>query len=149
MTRKSLLILSALYIGSSSLSLCFGQVSKISAAAVVKPLVAEEVATSEVDKMQHVTVGRTLFLNSQKPLTQVYVDNPLVLGSYAASPSQVVISGLTPGVATVVLWDKDLHHTAYTITVDRNIEKLQEAFENQFPLAVAGNPEGLAAERRM
>jgi pilus assembly protein CpaC len=128
--RKYLVFLSSLFVGNILLPACYAQDSM--RASVSLPITS--VSTSDVDKTLHVTVGRTLFLNSQKPLTQVYVDNPLVLQSYASSPSQLVISGLAPGMATVVLWDKDLHHTSYTVTVDKSVVTLQEAFENEFPM---------------
>ena len=130
MNRKYLVFLSSLFVGNILLPACYAQDSM--RASVSLPITS--VSTSDVDKTLHVTVGRTLFLNSQKPLTQVYVDNPLVLQSYASSPSQLVISGLAPGMATVVLWDKDLHHTSYTVTVDKSVVTLQEAFENEFPM---------------
>jgi pilus assembly protein CpaC len=79
-------------------------------------------------------VGHSLFFDAQAPLSRVYVDNPAVLESYAATPRQVVVSGLVPGIATIVLWDVKGANTAYSVVVDVDIARLQEAYENQFPM---------------
>ena len=87
-----------------------------------------------VGQTLHVKVGQSLFFDTTTPLSRVYVDNPMVLQSYAASPRQVVVSGLVSGMATIVFWDEQGANTAYSIVVDVNVARLQEAFENQFPL---------------
>jgi pilus assembly protein CpaC len=129
--RTSVLLFNCICCGAFALS-CSAQ--NTAAVTVRESAAPMSVASSDVDKSIRVTVGHTLFLDSNDALSQVYVDNPQVLESHAASPTEVVISGLEPGTATVVLWDKLGKHTSYTITVDKNVEKLQEAFEYQYPM---------------
>jgi pilus assembly protein CpaC len=130
--RSFIALLNIICIGGALASTCLAQTGiPVTVQEQAAPM---SVSSSGVDKSMRVTVGHTLFLNSQSPLAQVYVDNPQVLQSYASSPSQVVISGLAPGTATVVLWDKRSNHTAYTINVDKNVEQLQQAFEYQLPM---------------
>jgi pilus assembly protein CpaC len=136
-THKSIVLLNVICIGatlaSSSLAQKVNSVKPFPVAVRVEgsPM---SVSSSDVDKSMRVTVGHTLFLDSQRPLAQIYVDDPLVIQPYASSPTQVVISGLVPGTATVVLWDKQGNHTAYTINVDKNVEQLQQAFEYELPM---------------
>jgi pilus assembly protein CpaC len=93
-----------------------------------------KVTPGGIGQTLHVKVGESLFFNAEEPLSRVYVDNPTILQSYAASPKQMVISGLLPGMATVVMFDQHGANTSYSIVVDVNVVRLQEAFENQFPM---------------
>jgi pilus assembly protein CpaC len=92
------------------------------------------VTPGSVGQTLHVRVGQSLFFDTNEAISRVYVDNPAVLQSYASSPQQVIVSGLVTGMATVVLWGVHGENTAYSIVVDVDVERLQEAFESQFPM---------------
>ena len=133
MSRSPLFFRSAIFIGALAVSACYAQQAPSD-----QPIRVESptvpVVPGSVGQTLHVIVGHSLFFDAQAPLSRVYVDNPAVLESYAATPRQVVVSGLVPGIATIVLWDVKGANTAYSIVVDVDVTRLQEAYENQFPM---------------
>ena len=133
MSRSPLFLRSAIFIGALAVSACYAQQAPSD-----QPIRVESptvpVVPGSVGQILHVMVGHSLFFDAQAPLSRVYVDNPAVLESYAATPRQVVVSGLVPGIATIVLWDVKGANTAYSIVVDVDVTRLQEAYENQFPM---------------
>jgi len=132
-SRSPLFFRSAIFIGALAVSACYAQQAPSD-----QPIRVESptvpVVPGSVGQTLHVIVGHSLFFDAQAPLSRVYVDNPAVLESYAATPRQVVVSGLVPGIATIVLWDVKGANTAYSIVVDVDVTRLQEAYENQFPM---------------
>ena len=133
MSRSPLFFRSAIFIGALAVSACYAQQAPSD-----QPIRVESptvpVVPGSVGQTLHVIVGHSLFFDAQAPLSRVYVDNPAVLESYAATPRQVVVSGLVPGIATIVLWDVKGANTAYSVVVDVDVARLQEAYENQFPM---------------
>ena len=133
MSLQALFFKSAIFIGALAVSACYAQqVPSDQSIRVESPTVP--VVPGSVGQTLHVMVGHSLFFDAQAPLLRVYVDNPAVLESYAATPRQVVVSGLVPGIATIVLWDDKGANTAYSVVVDVDVARLQEAYENQFPM---------------
>jgi len=132
-SRSPLFFRSAIFIGALAVSACYAQQAPSD-----QPIRVESptvpVVPGSVGQTLHVIVGHSLFFDAQAPLSRVYVDNPAVLESYAAAPRQVVVSGLIPGIATIVLWDVKGANTAYSVVVDVDVTRLQEAYENQFPM---------------
>jgi len=132
-SRSPLFFRSAIFIGALAVSACYAQQAPSD-----QPIRVESptvpVVPGSVGQTLHVIVGHSLFFDAQAPLSRVYVDNPAVLESYAATPRQVVVSGLVPGIATIVLWDVKGANTAYSVVVDVDVTRLQEAYENQFPM---------------
>lgn len=133
MSRHLLFLLSAIFIGELAVSACYAQQAQSDQSIRVESSTVPVVPGS-IGQTLHVTVGHSLFFDAQAPLSRVYVDNPAVLESYAATPRQVVVSGLVPGIATIVLWDVKGANTAYSVVVDVDVARLQEAYENQFPM---------------
>ena len=104
MSLQALFFKSAIFIGALAVSACYAQqVPSDQSIRVESPTVP--VVPGSVGQTLHVMVGHSLFFDAQAPVLRVYVDNPAVLESYAATPRQVVVSGLVPGIATIVLWD--------------------------------------------
>jgi len=132
-SRHPLFLLSAILIGELAVSACYAQQAQSDQSIRVESSTVPVVPGS-IGQTLHVTVGHSLFFDAQAPLSRVYVDNPAVLESYAATPRQVVVSGLVPGIATIVLWDVKGANTAYSVVVDVDVARLQEAYENQFPM---------------
>ncbi len=133
MSRHPLFLLSAIFIGELAVSACYAQQAQSDQSIRVESSTVPVVPGS-IGQTLHVTVGHSLFFDAQAPLSRVYVDNPAVLESYAATQRQVVVSGLVPGIATIVLWDVKGANTAYSVVVDVDVARLQEAYENQFPM---------------
>lgn len=92
------------------------------------------VSTAVVKQRIHVKVGDQLFFKTPSTLARVYVDSPDIIQAYAASTNQVVISGKHVGTANLTLWDDQGAETAYSIVVDTDVSRLQDAYASQFPL---------------
>lgn len=93
------------------------------------------VDTTRIGSSFSLDAGQSISLRDRATsYARVYVDNPTVLSAYTVNPHQVVISGVAPGAASVVLTDSEGHTTAYTVKVNANVASLQRAMENAFPL---------------
>ncbi|HEY0757648.1 MAG TPA: type II and III secretion system protein family protein [Acidisarcina sp.] len=78
-------------------------------------------------------VGRSAFLNTTARLKRVYVSNPLVLDSYTANPTQIVITAKASGTSSLVLWDEAGRSQAYLIVSSLDMAGLRAGLRNAFP----------------
>lgn len=90
-------------------------------------------STEVAEKMMHVAVGHTIFIDTRRRLTRVYVTDPSILNSYTANPNQIVVTALKPGASTVLVWDEAGETQAYMISADMGVEALQRALTQGFP----------------
>jgi len=81
----------------------------------------------------HMTVGRTIFIDTKHRLTRVYVTDPTVLNSYTPSPNQVVLTALKTGTSTLLVWDENGASQAYIISADLDLDSLSKAMKDAFP----------------
>jgi pilus assembly protein CpaC len=79
------------------------------------------------------TVGHSLVLHTTTRLRRVYVSDPATLGSYVATPTQVMLTGKTPGTATVALWDGTGNGLLYTVECDLDVAPLARALQQALP----------------
>jgi pilus assembly protein CpaC len=96
-------------------------------------ITAGAVSPDSAGPITHLTVGRSLFVNTQARLRRVYVNNPAVLDSYTASPNRIVITGKATGVGTVVLSDENGESQAYPVSVDVDVAALRKALKQALP----------------
>ena len=89
-------------------------------------------ASSEADVL-HLTVGRSLLLNSSAPLRRVYVGNPTVLQTYTSGNDQVVLTAKEPGESTLVVWDESGEHRMYSVFADLDPVALRRSLQEAFP----------------
>jgi pilus assembly protein CpaC len=88
--------------------------------------------TSETpdEKTTHITVGRSIFIDTKHRLARVYITNPEILDSYTASPNQVVLTA------------KKADSKSYLVSSDMNVEQLRDSLKQALPnenIKVAGN----------
>jgi pilus assembly protein CpaC len=81
----------------------------------------------------HLLVGHSTFIKTLTRLKRVYVSDPLVLDSFASSPTQIVITAKTPGVASLILWDESGQSQVYLVYSDTDIANLQNEIHNALP----------------
>jgi pilus assembly protein CpaC len=79
------------------------------------------------------TVGHSLVLHTTSRLRRVYVSDPATLGSYVATPNQVMLTGKAPGTATVALWDGAGNGLLYTVHCDLDTAPLERALHQALP----------------
>src|SRR4051812_29720426 len=66
----------------------------------------------------HIAVGHSLILKGVGALKRVYIGNPLVLQSFTAGPSEIVLTAKAAGVSDLVLWDTVGQSRIYTVEAD-------------------------------
>jgi pilus assembly protein CpaC len=95
---------------------------------------AVPVEVTKIGTEYRVIVGQSFdFINNTTEYAMVYVDNPQILSAHPINPHQVVVGGLAPGRASLVLSDRTGASTTYSVQVDADVAPLQSAVENDFP----------------
>jgi pilus assembly protein CpaC len=81
----------------------------------------------------HVLVGRSLVIDSPRPLTRVSVADPMVADAVVVSPRQVLVNGKAPGAVSLVLWDESGQSQSFEVVVEMDVLELQEKIRDDFP----------------
>jgi len=90
----------------------------------------------------HITVGRSIFVDTKHRLARVYITNPEILDSYTASPNQIVITAKKAGASTVIVWDESGESKSYIVSADLNVDTLRDSLKQALPtqaIKVQGN----------
>jgi pilus assembly protein CpaC len=90
----------------------------------------------------HIVLGRSTVLRGVAALKRIYVGNPAVLQSFTAGPSEIVLTGKSSGVSSLVIWDTLGHSRLYTVSVDIDPEDLRNTLKDAYPtshIAVDGH----------
>jgi pilus assembly protein CpaC len=85
------------------------------------------------DQSTHITVGRSLFIDTKRRLARIYITDPEILDSYTASPNQVVVTAKKAGATTMIIWDESGEAKTYLISSDLNVEMLRESLKQALP----------------
>ncbi len=94
------------------------------------------------EQSTHITVGRSIFIDTKHRLARVYITNPDVLDSYTASPKQIVVTAKKAGASTVIIWDESGESKSYIISSDLNVDVLRDSMKQALPtqaIKVQGN----------
>ena len=75
----------------------------------------------------HILVGRSLFLNTKARLRRVYIADPAVLNSITLSPTQIIVTAMTPGVSSLILLDETGQAQSYVVSSDVDVQGLRTA----------------------
>jgi len=85
------------------------------------------------EQATHITVGRSIFVDTKRRLARVYITNPDVIDSYTASPTEVVITAKKAGASTLILWDESGESKSYLVSSDLNVEMLADSMKQALP----------------
>lgn len=83
--------------------------------------------------MLHITLGRSVMFRSPMPLRRIYVGNPAIIRSFTSTPSEIVVTGKSTGISTLILWEITGKHSLYTVSVDPDPAALQASLDEAFP----------------
>ena len=92
--------------------------------------------TSRVDtqsKSLHLLMGRAVEIYTTSRLKRVYVSAPVVIDSFTASPTEIIVTAKTTGVSGLILWDEDGNSQIYQISVDADTSQLQNDIQQALP----------------
>ena len=81
----------------------------------------------------HVLVGRSVILNSPQILKRVSVSDPTIASAITVSPTQVLLNGLAPGRASLILWNEQERSMAYELHVEIDVVGLRDTIAQLFP----------------
>ena len=90
-------------------------------------------ATLSVSQPLHILAGQSVFITTVSRLKRVYVSDPLVVDSFTSSPRQIVVTGKTPGVSSLILWDEAGNWATYWVSSDVNVGTLQKEIREALP----------------
>ena len=92
--------------------------------------------TSRVDtqgKPLHLLTGRSVEIFTTARLKRVYISAPVVIDSFTASPTEIIVTAKTTGVSGLILWDEDGQSQIYQISVDADTSQLQSDIHQALP----------------
>jgi pilus assembly protein CpaC len=84
-------------------------------------------------KPVRILLGRSIMFETPRRLKRVYVSNPLVIDSFTASPTQIVVTAKTPGVSSLILWDEAGESQTYLVSSDTDVANLQQEIHEAMP----------------
>ena len=84
-------------------------------------------------KPVHVLLGRSILFETPRRLKRVYVSNPLVIDSFTASPTQIVVTAKAPGISSLILWDEAGQSQTYLVSSDTDVANLQQEIHAAMP----------------
>ena len=85
------------------------------------------------DQVTHITLGRSVVVDTKHRLAKVYITNPEILDSYTASPNQIIITAKKTGNSTLLLWDETGESKTYSFSADLNVEALRVSMKQILP----------------
>jgi pilus assembly protein CpaC len=118
-----------------SLAICGTLVSRAQQPIAV-PEAAKDAAFTSTNfsgDMQHITVGRSISLQTTHRLAKVYVTNPAVLYAYTANPNEVLLTSKQPGISSVALWDEAGGSHTYLFSSDLDTDTLRQSIKGAMP----------------
>lgn len=81
----------------------------------------------------HLLVGRSLVISSPSRITRISVADPAIVDALAVSPTQVLINGKAPGVASLVIWDETGQTQTFDAYVDVDVTELTAKLRQVMP----------------
>jgi pilus assembly protein CpaC len=87
----------------------------------------------EAPEALHVLVGRSLVIDSPRPLRRVSIADPTIADEVVVSPKQVLVNGKAPGAVSLVLWDETGQSQAFDVYVEFDVRGLADQLREIFP----------------
>ena len=82
-------------------------------------------------KMLHVIVGHAIFIDTKTRLRRVYVADPAVINSVTLTPTEIIVTAMSPGISSLTLLDEAGQAQSYVVSSDIDIEGLRGAMTDQ------------------
>jgi pilus assembly protein CpaC len=80
-----------------------------------------------------VVASKSIIVNTAEPIERVSVTDQAIADAIVISPQQVMINGKSPGIVSLILWDRAGKTTSYDLVVEVDLSLLQRQIEEQFP----------------
>ena len=79
------------------------------------------------------TIGRSVVLDRTEDIRRVAITDDQVADAIVVSPRELLISGRSAGITSLILWSRSGDRQFFTISVSPNIEQLVEHIRETFP----------------
>ncbi len=79
------------------------------------------------------TIGRSVVLDRTEDIWRVAITDDQVADAIVVSPRELLISGKSAGITSLILWSRSGNRQFFTISVSPNIEQLVEHIRETFP----------------
>ena len=89
-----------------------------------RPAAAQPVPSGPSAEALHLLVGRSLVITSQSRIFRISVADPTIVDALVVSPTQILISGKSPGVASLVIWDETGQSQTFDAYVDIDVSEM-------------------------
>jgi pilus assembly protein CpaC len=109
-----------------------GSREDVTFAAQPKGAPQSESAAPSVEAL-HLLVGRSLVITSQARIVRISVADPTIVDALVVSPTQILISGKSPGVASIVIWDETGQNQTFDAYVDIDVAELSAKIHQILP----------------
>lgn len=96
------------------------------------PLGAKYDVTRSVDSIELIA-GSSQRLKFDYNVPELMVENPEVVSATPVTPSEILITGLKPGISTITVSDPDKNLQMITVEVTIDVRKLERAITTHFP----------------
>jgi len=98
------------------------------------PAAAPQTSPSEPSaEALHLLVGRSLVISSQARIFRISLADPAIVDALVVSPTQILISGKSPGVASLVIWDETGQSQTFDAYVDMDVAEIVAKIRQVFP----------------
>lgn len=91
------------------------------------------ISRAPTDQVTHITLGRSVMVETKHRLARIYITNPEILDSYTANPNQVIVTAKKTGSSTLLLWDETGALKTYLFSADLNVETLRASMKQIMP----------------
>src|SRR5271157_4865950 len=81
----------------------------------------------------HLLVGRSLVISSQARISRISVADPAIVDALVVSPTQILMSGKSPGVASLVIWDETGQSQTFDAYVDIDVTEIVAKIHQVLP----------------
>ena len=90
-------------------------------------------ATTAEGQTLHVFVNKSVVINSETRVVRMMTGNPAVIDTVATTPTQIVVTGKTPGVSSFIIWDSPDHSQILDVVVEPDTSALRAVIERAYP----------------
>lgn len=94
---------------------------------------AQTAASSPSAEALHLLVGRSLVISSQARIIRISVADPTIVDALVVSPTQILISGKSAGVASLVIWDETGQSQTFDAYVDMDVAEMTGKIHQVMP----------------
>ena len=94
---------------------------------------AQTAASSPSAEALHLLVGRSLVISSQARIIRISVADPTIVDALVVSPTQILISGKSAGVASLVIWDETGQSQTFDAYVDMDVAEMAGKIHQVMP----------------